>query len=115
MKKSPPIIITEDYWRNSQLSIARIYGGINYQNVDYRIVNERGIDVFALSDPKSVHYVGEDKDAIESGHPADLVQLFWIPIYRALGRGKFIKMLQNKPDITLAQAKKLVKNLKQNI
>ena len=85
--KTAPILMTEEYWANSQLSIARYYGGIAIGKIDYRIVNKEGISLFELSDPESKHYVGDDKKAIEPGEPADLVQKVWIPIYRKFERG----------------------------
>lgn len=110
MEKAP-IMMMEDYWANTQLSIARYYGGISFCGKDYRIVNKQGRDLFELSDPESRHYVGENKKAIEPGEPADLVQVKWIPVYRKLGRDKFIELLKNNPDITLSQAKKKMKEL----
>lgn len=110
MEKAP-IMMMEDYWANTQLSIARYYGGITFCGKDYRIVNKQGMDLFELSDPESRHYVGENKKAIEPGEPADLVQVKWIPVYRKLGRDKFIELLKNNPDITLSQAKKKMKEL----
>lgn len=109
--KTAAILMTEEYWANSQLSIARYYGGITIGKIDYRIVNKEGISLFELSDPESKHYVGDDKKAIEPGEPADLVQKAWIPIYRKLGRDKFIKLLQDNPQITLAKAKKMMEEL----
>lgn len=107
--KNIPIMMTEDFWANSQFSIARYYGGINIHGKDYRIVNKQGIDLFELSDPESKHYVGENNKAIEPGEPADLVLLEWIPVYRKLGRDKFIELIKDNPKITLAQAKKMIK------
>lgn len=101
--------MTEEYWANSQFSVARYYGGASIGGKDYRIVNKYGIDIFELSDPESKHYVGEDRKAIEPGEPADLVMLEWIPIYKKLGREKFIKLIQENPNITLAQAKKITR------
>ena len=104
------IIITEEHWANSQLSIARYYGGIKFLGNDYRIVNKDGIDIFTLSTPGSPHYVGDNNKAIEPGEPADLVMVEWIPIYRQLGRDKFISFLKENPGITLKQAKELCKS-----
>lgn len=106
--KTSPIMMTEEYWANSQLSIARYYGGIAIGKIDYRIVNKEGISLFELSDPESKHYVGDDKKAIEPGEPADLVQKAWIPIYRKLGREKFVELIKNNPELTLVQAKKMM-------
>lgn len=106
--KTTPIMMTEEYWANSQFSIARYYGGITIGKKDYRIVNKEGRDLFELSDPESKYYVGDNNKAIEPGEPADLVLKEWIPIYRKLGRERFIEMLQNNPKLTLAQAKKMI-------
>ena len=35
-----PIIMTEEYWANSHLSIARYYGRIRFSGVEYVIVNK---------------------------------------------------------------------------
>jgi hypothetical protein len=44
-----PLIMTEEYWANTHLSIARYYGKIKLNGREYWIVNKDGIDVFALS------------------------------------------------------------------
>ena len=36
------IIMTEEYWRNSQFSVARFHGGINFNMKRYSIVNKDG-------------------------------------------------------------------------
>ena len=102
------ILMTEEYWANSQLSIVRYYGGCTIGKIDYRLVNKEGISVIELSDPDNKHYVGDNMKAIEPGEPADLVQVQWIPIYRKLGREKFIELIKNNPKLTLTQAKKMV-------
>ena len=47
------ILMEEDYWRNSQFSIARFYGAINVkignENIEYIIVNKEGKDIFECS------------------------------------------------------------------
>lgn len=106
--KTTPIMMTEDCWANSQLSIARYYGGCAIGKIDYRLVNKEGISVIELSDPDNKHYVGDNNKAIEPGEPADLVQKEWIPIYRKLGRERFIELIKNNPKLTLAQAKKMI-------
>ena len=78
--------MTEEYWANSQFSIARHYGQIQINGKHYIIVNKQGITIFELSNPNSQHYVGDDKKAIPPGEPADLVLIQWGPIYKALGR-----------------------------
>jgi hypothetical protein len=52
---------------------------------------------------------GRDK-AIEPGEPADLILEQWQPIYKALGRDKFIEYIKEHAD--LKEAKKYVKLLK---
>lgn len=105
---STPILFTEEQWANCHLSIAKYYGGARILGKDYRIVNKDGIYLFQLSDPDSEHYIKEGK-AIQPGEPADLVQLAWIPLYRKIGRDKFLAMIKGNPNITLQQAKQLYK------
>lgn len=106
---SQPIMMAEEYWANSQFSVVRYYGGMTFNKKKYRIVNKHGIDIFQLSDPQSKYYVGDNKKAIEPGEPADLVQKEWIPIYKKLGREKFIELITEHKDITLKEAKELIK------
>lgn len=107
-KTRVPIAIAEEFWANSQLSIARYYGCAQLGLKHYRIVNKHGIDIFELSDPNSKHYVGDNEKAIKPGEPADLVQVEWIPIYRKLGRDAFLQLLKDNPNITLNKAKQLL-------
>lgn len=100
------IIMTENYWANSHLSIARYYGGIKLNGDEYKIVNKDGITLEELSDPRSKHYVREGK-AIPAGEPADLVLMQWIPIYRKLGREKTIELV--KRGLSLKEAEKIMK------
>lgn len=100
-----PIIMTEEYWANSQFSVVRHTGSIKINGNIYTIVNENGITIFELSAPGSPHYV-KDQMAIPPGKPCDLVHNMWIPIYKKLGRDKFIKMVKENPDITLQDAMK---------
>ena len=103
-----PIAMAEGYWANTQFSIARHYGQIEYNGKMYIIVNKQGLTIFELSDPKSKHYVGDDNMAIPPGEPCDLVMAEWIPIYKALGRDEFVELL-SKGHITLEEAKELIK------
>ena len=80
-----PIIITEDHWRNSHLSIVRYYGQIKAFGTHYEILNKDGISVLELSNPHSEHFVSGGM-AIPEGEPCDLVRKDWIPVYRKLGR-----------------------------
>lgn len=104
-----PIIMEESYWANSQLSIARYYGGVVFRKKEYSIVNKDGITLYELSDPSSPYYVKDGK-AIPPGEPADLVQTDWIPVYKALGRKKTFELVQSGK--TLGEALKIVKEMK---
>lgn len=103
------IIMTEEYWMNSQFSVARFYGGIVFRKKQYYIVNKDGITLHELSDPTSPHYVQEGK-AIPPGEPADLVQTDWIPVYKALGRKKTFEIVESGK--TLGEALLMVKEVK---
>ena len=105
-----PIAMAEDYWANSQFSIARHMGRIGINGTNYVIVNKFGATIFELSDPGSRFYVGDDNMAIPPGEPCDLLREDWVPIYKALGRDEFIKLLQR--DITLKEAMQYIKDEK---
>lgn len=100
------IIITQEHWANSQLSIAKHYGGIKVNDHEYILVNKQGISLSELSNPRSKHYVSEGK-AIPPGEPADLVRKDWLPIYKALGREETIELV--KQGKSLKEAKKILK------
>lgn len=102
------IIYPEEYWMNSQLSIARYYGGISVNGKMYIIVNKEGKDLWECSE--EAEKAGRDK-AIEPGEPADLILKEWQPIYRALGRDKLFEFLRTQ-SCDLKEAKKYVKQLK---
>lgn len=106
-----PVIMTEEVWMNSMLSIARIYGGMTYNGKQYLIVNKEGATLEELSNPHSKYYVGDgDVKAIPPGEPADLVMKEWVPIYKALGRDKVMELA--KKGTPLVEALKIVKDLK---
>lgn len=88
--------MAEEYWRSSPLSIARLYGGIKMNGVDYIIVNKEGKDLFECSEEaeKAGHGM-----AIEPGEPADLIRKEFQSLYRKLGRDKFIELLDVHKDI----------------
>lgn len=96
------ILIEEVYWANSQLSVARYFGGLQFNGKEYKIVNKDGITVEELSNPQSKNYVGNGKHAIPPGEPADLVIDEWIPVYRKLGRDEFVKLLKDKVSLKTA-------------
>ena len=93
--------MTEEYWKNSQFSVAQYYGGMVFNGSHYSIVNKEGIPVVELSDPDSPYYVPGDK-VIQPGEPCDLIMDEWIPVYKALGREKTIELV--KSNTTLKEA-----------
>ena len=101
------IIMTEEYWATSQFSIARYYGGIKVGGVDYVIVNKEGKDIYECS--IEAERAGREK-AIEPGEPADLIDRHYIPMYKKLGRDKFIEWV--KEGLDLKAMKERIKNEK---
>lgn len=99
------IIMTEEYWATSQFSIARYYGGIKVGGVDYVIVNKEGKDIYECS--IEAEKAGRE-NAIEPGEPADLIDRRYIPMYKKLGRDKFIEWV--KEGLDLKAIKERIKN-----
>lgn len=99
------IIMTEEYWATSPFSIARYYGGIKVDGVDYVIVNKEGKDIYECS--IEAEKAGREK-AIEPGEPADLIDRRYIPMYKKLGRDKFIEWV--KEGLDLKAMKERIKN-----
>lgn len=100
-----PALFTEEYWANSQLSVARYYGGCTLNGKEYKIVNKYGISVEELSNPLSKHYVGNGRYAIPPGEPADLVMVDWIPVYRKLGRDATLSLVKGNVPLEIALKK----------
>lgn len=101
------ILITEEYWANTQFSIARYYGRVRINNTNYVIVNKDGKDIFECS--IEAERQGREK-AIEPGEPADLCREDFVPIYRKLGRDKFLQFLaENKDCTTVKEARQRLK------
>ena len=105
------ILMEEEYWRNSQFSIAKYYGAINVrignENIEYIIVNKEGKDIFECS--KEAQKAGREK-AIEPGEPVDLIDRRYIPVYRKMGREAFIKMIEEQEELTPELANKLAES-----
>ena len=104
------ILMEEEYWRNSQFSIARFYGAINVkignENIEYEIVNKEGKDIYECS--IEAEKAGREK-AIEPGEPADLVDKRYIHAYRKMGREAFIKMIKEHYEMNPKIAMELAK------
>ena len=86
-----PLLMTEGFWSNSQLSIARYYGEIIFDGRKYIIVDKHGRDIYELS--AIANRDGRDK-AIEPGEPADLILSTLRFAYRKLGRERIIALIK---------------------
>ena len=105
-----PILMAEEYWKESQLSIASHFGRIRFNGHNYIIVNKEGIDVLTLS---CMPEYKDKKKVIEPGEPCDLLLASFQPIYKELGREAFIRMLKDNRNLTLSRAKELTPKYKQ--
>lgn len=98
-----PILMTEEYWANSQFSVARYTGAITIGGTRYVIVDKTGRDIFELS--VKAEKEGREK-AIEPGEPCDLIREDFIPLYKKHGRDKFIEVLKAHPELETAKQMK---------
>lgn len=103
-----PICMAEEYWVNSQLSVARYYGGIKFKGHEYYIVDKLGRDLWECS--SAADRAGSDK-AIPAGEPADLVRRDFIPYYRKLGRDNFLEVLRTNPTTADEKLKAIYKEM----
>ena len=105
--------MTEEFWANSQLSIARYYGRIKFEGDVYVIVDKKGRTLMECS--IIAEKEGREK-AIEPGEPVDLIREEFIPLYKKYGRIFFIEVLKANP---LAQSfddmKKALKKAEQEL
>ena len=94
-----PLLMTEEFWANSQLSIARYYGEIIFCGRKYIIVDKHGRDIYELS--ALADREGREK-AIEPGEPADLVLSTLQMAYRKLGRERIIALIkEGKTEVVI--------------
>ena len=98
-----PLLMTEEFWANSQLSIARYYGEITFDGRKYIIVDKYGRDIYECS--AIAEREGREK-AIEPGEPAALILSTLQFAYRKLGRDRIIELI--KQGKTEEEIKKLV-------
>ena len=89
--RNATLLMTEEFWANSQLSIARYYGEITYNGRKYIIVDKHGRDIYECS--AIAEREGREK-AIEPGEPADLVLSTLQMAYRKLGRERIIALIK---------------------
>lgn len=90
--RNAPLLMTEEFWANSQLSIARYYGEIIFNGRKYIIVDKYGRDIYEVSE--IAEREGRDK-AIEPGEPADLILSTLRFSYRKLGRERIIALIKD--------------------
>lgn len=101
-----PLLMAQEYWMNTQLSIARYYGGAILGGIEYRIINKEGKDLYECS-------IEAEKEgrkyAIDPDESADLVVKTLIPAYKKLGRDRIIELLkQNKSEEEINEIAKSV-------
>lgn len=97
------IVMTEEFWANSQLSIARHFGSVKFNGHTFVIVDKRGHDIFECSE--EAEKAGRTK-AIEPGEPADLCRVDFVRHYRRLGREEMLKFLEANPNVGELDGKK---------
>lgn len=103
-----PICMAEDFWKNSQLSIARHYGQIKIGKYEYVIVNREGKDIFQLS--REAERDGRTM-AILPGESADLCRKDFVKFYRKFGRDKFLEILTSHQHTKDTELKKYMRDL----
>lgn len=103
-----PICMTEEYWKNSQFSIARYYGRMKINGHEFIIVNKDGIDVFTLS--AIAEKQGKEK-AIDPGEPCDLVRKDFVKYYRKLSRDAFLAVLKEYPTASAEDLKRIMSGI----
>lgn len=92
MNMKAPLLMTEEYWASTYLSVARHSGGISVFGQNYIIVDKEGRDLMELSimahrKCKSSCYL------IAPGEPCDLIDVRLQPSYKRLGRDRIIALL----------------------
>jgi len=100
-----PIMMTEEYWMNSPYSTIRHYGRGRINGKVFYIVNKEGKDVWQCT--AEAEKAGRTK-AIEPGEPCDLVREDFIPLYRKLGRDRFMQVLIGHPIMNDSEIKKIM-------
>lgn len=103
-----PICMTQEFWMNGYLSVARYHGGVRFQRHQYVIVDKLGRDLWECT--FAADRAGSSK-AIPPGEPADLVRMDFVKHYKALGRDKFLQMLKDNQHATDKELKARMKEL----
>lgn len=93
------ILLTKESWMNSQLSVAKYFGGVQVtgeggETRTLLIVNKEGKDLTQVGIPE--------------GEPADLVDKEFIPLYKKLGRDLFIAIVNANPLVSRGELKNIL-------
>ena len=93
------VIFAKGFWLYSQLSVARYSGGID--------ISEPGDDKrhFLIVDEKGQPFRG---DLSPENVQADLVDKEFIPLYKKLGREKFIEIVKDNPLLSREELKNVL-------
>ena len=109
MSEFKPICMTEEYWATSYFSVARHTGSFKMGSHIWTIVNKEGKDIYECSEEANAE--GREY-AIEPGEPCDLVRSDFIPIYRRLGRERFLQVLEDNNTASDVELKKIFRKIK---
>ena len=116
MKKSDdnaPLVITEEHWRQTPMSLAKYYGRIRLNDYEYWIVDKFGRDLFECSDIANKE--GRSM-AIEPGEPCDLCRRDFMKTYRKLGRDRVLELLrEGKSKKEIDEIAKEINNKKKKV
>lgn len=99
MTEIKSILLTKEAWMSSCFSVAKFSGGITVtgeggKRKEFFVINKEG---------KTLIQVG-----IPAGDPADLVDREFIPLYKKLGREKFIEIVKDNPLLSREELKNVL-------
>lgn len=105
MTEIKSILLTKEAWMSSCFSVAKFSGGITVtgeggKEREFFVVNKEG---------KTLMQVG-----IPAGEPADLVDKEFIPLYKKLGREKFIETVKDNPLLSREELKNVLSEAADN-
>lgn len=99
MTEIKSILLTKEAWMSSCFSVAKFSGGITVTGEGGKqrtllVVNKEGKDLTQVGIP--------------AGEPADLVDKEFIPLYKKLGREKFIEIVKGNPLLSREELKNVL-------
>lgn len=106
MTTRTPICMCEEFWANSQFSVARYSGRIAWNGHTFWILDKNGRDLWECT---ADAILAGRKKAIEAGEPADLVRDDFRKVYRDLGRDKFLEILRAESNYSDTEILKTMK------